>query len=299
MSLRSFWEAAWRLLEPRESTYGPSQKTSGRESSSSDLFMALLGLPTDPSFHEWLFSTAATPFLSLCLPSLSHPNAPAHTPSLDYSSLVVSSVSVPLGNTLHDLWLGKHLTKCILFQIWDYILLFQYLGASEQPWLLRSSWPNIPIHLRRAQARATTESQWKAAQRRQTRSSASDCALHGSFCKAGYVNKPFEVEGRLPPAIRGEDVRWTTVCTDLLCLSLVVNVYVSSKFNEISSGAVSVMQLMDVMQFDWWYINQAIYLHFHFFQRPALIQNIIGTIGACALAKIISQVLTWTRRDGV
>lgn len=52
MSLRAFWEAAWRLLETHESTYGPSQKTSGHESSFSDLSMAVLGLPSDPSFHE-------------------------------------------------------------------------------------------------------------------------------------------------------------------------------------------------------------------------------------------------------
>lgn len=52
MSLRAFWEAAWRLLEPHENTYGPSQKRSGHESSFSDLSMVVLGLPTDPSFHE-------------------------------------------------------------------------------------------------------------------------------------------------------------------------------------------------------------------------------------------------------
>lgn len=46
-------------------------------------------------------------------------------------SRMVSSVSVPLGKALHDLWLGKHLTKCISFPISGYILLFQYLGASE------------------------------------------------------------------------------------------------------------------------------------------------------------------------
>lgn len=60
----------------------------------------------------------------------SHPNAP-HSLSLNCSSPAVSSVLMPLGNAIHDLWLGKHLTKCIPFQIWDYILLFQYLGASE------------------------------------------------------------------------------------------------------------------------------------------------------------------------
>lgn len=46
----------------------------------------------------------------------SRSNAP-HSLSLNCSSRVVSSVSVPLGNTLHNLWLDKHLTKCIPFQI--------------------------------------------------------------------------------------------------------------------------------------------------------------------------------------
>lgn len=44
------------------------------------LSVALLGWSTDPSFHEWLFSTAAASFLSLCLhsPLIQMP----HTPSL-------------------------------------------------------------------------------------------------------------------------------------------------------------------------------------------------------------------------
>lgn len=49
-------------------------------------------------------------------PALSS-KCPTTLPLSRCSSPVVSSVSVPLGNALHDLWLGKHLTKCIPFQI--------------------------------------------------------------------------------------------------------------------------------------------------------------------------------------
>lgn len=130
--------AAWRLLAPHESTYVPSQETSGPVSSFSDLSAAVLGLPADPSSRESLFSTLAS-FLSLHLPGPPHPNAPALPRHC--SSPVASSPSQRsrrhLATPLNDLRLGKHLTERAPFQIWDCILLFQYLGTSEWPWLLR------------------------------------------------------------------------------------------------------------------------------------------------------------------
>ncbi len=106
-----FLGGSLKAFRAHESTYGPSQKTSGHESSFS---VALLGPPTDLSFHEWLFSAAVASFLWLTNPLIQM----LHIPSLvDCSSPLVSSVSVPLGNTFYNLWLGKHLTKHIPFQI--------------------------------------------------------------------------------------------------------------------------------------------------------------------------------------
>lgn len=206
ISLRAFWEAAWRLLEPPESTYVPSQKTSGHESSPSHQSVAPLGLPTDPSSHEWLFSTVPS-FLSFCLtsPLIQMPHhtpsprvVPAHWYHLSTCHLATPNAICGWAN----IWLNvshskSGITSCC-FNIWA-------LLNSHGFWDNRSSWPNIPLHGRRAQAGAVTEAQWKAAQLKQTRSSGSDCALHSSLCTAGYVNKPLDMEERHPSTIRRGD----------------------------------------------------------------------------------------------
>lgn len=73
---------------PMRTHMGPAR------SSFSDLSMVVLGLPTDPSFHEWLFSMAAS-FLSLCLPSplIQMPYTPSLSQLFQPSSIISLSAT--------------------------------------------------------------------------------------------------------------------------------------------------------------------------------------------------------------
>lgn len=69
-----------------------------------------------PSMNDSFQQPLPHSSLCRCLPSPLIQISP-HYLSLNCSSPVVSSVSMPLGTTQHDLRLGKHLTKCIPLQI--------------------------------------------------------------------------------------------------------------------------------------------------------------------------------------
>lgn len=181
-------------------------------------------------------------------PALSS-KCPTTLPLSRCSSPVVSSVSVPLGNALHDLWLGKHLTKCIPFQIQDYILLFQYLGASEQPWPLRQQVKlakhTPPSKKSTGQGCYRNPMKGTTPKAKQVKSPRFSLFLY----TAGYVSKPLDIKRRLPPAVRIE-ISWTKECTNLLCPNMNLKACICNRFHEIAPGAISIIHLMDMRHFD-------------------------------------------------
>lgn len=96
----------------------------------------LIRPPVNHSFQRSPHSSRSIPPPHPALPNQMPPRSPGYC-----SSPVASSPSQRsrrhLATPLNDLRLGKHLTERVPFQIWDCILLFQYLGTSEWPWLLR------------------------------------------------------------------------------------------------------------------------------------------------------------------
>lgn len=205
---------------------------------------------------RWSILPWITLFNARLIPLAPSPRPPSskcpRAPHRYCSSPVASSPSQRsrrhLATPLNDLRLGKHLTERVPFQIWDCILLFQYLGTSEWPWLLRQQVklakhpPSVGGEQRPGWLRESRERQHTAKAKRVK------CLV---FCLA-----PFRPYGRLCPhafghgeeemSEEGTDIRltrkWGQICcyATLICLTGISNQLCFTDCREMKLTIVSV-----------------------------------------------------------